>query len=236
MQSINLLTHQWAEKKVFSRYYPETTSTNDVAKEEFPGLGMTEAVYLTDHQSQGRGRGSNSWQNMAGGEILLSTWCFKVNHTVQHIFTPLLGLAVYNALKKLKPSLPLRLKAPNDIYLNDGKLCGLLVEATTKGSETFLFVGLGINVFASPNVDIMTSHLNQEVEINMNNWFEFCDQISRSFKLAVEDSQKDHLTDKQCELLLDALNQRLPEDEQFIKVHPNCDLETKNKKISWLNL
>ena len=236
MQSINLLTHQWAEKKVFSRFYPEVTSTNDVAKNEFPTLGLGEAIYLADHQSQGKGRGTHSWHNMSGGDILLSTWCFHMRHTVQHVLTPLLGLSVYTALKKMKPSLPIRLKAPNDIYLNDGKLCGLLVEAITQGSDTFLFIGLGLNVFAAPNIDILTSHLSQEVEINMNNWFEFCDQLLRSFKNAAEQSQKDHLSEKNCDLLLEALNQRLPKEEQYIKVHPNCDLETSSQRISWLNL
>ena len=237
MQSINLLTHQWGENHLnFSRFFTEVTSTNDVAKEEFSELNTQNAIYLSDHQSKGRGRDGRSWQNMSGGEVLLSTWCFKANHTVQHILTPLLGLALYKSLLCLKDNLPLRLKAPNDIFLNDGKLCGLLVEASSKGHETLIYIGLGINVFGSPDVDIITSHLNEELDINMTNWFNFCDNFSRLAQKAIEDSQKDHLSEKQCQELLEALNFRLPESEKFTKVHPNCDLETTNNKISWMNL
>lgn len=237
MQSINSLTHQWGESSLnFSRFFTEVTSTNDIAKNEFAALNTASALYLSDHQTQGRGRDGRSWQNLSGGEVLLSTWCFKTNHTIQHILTPLLGLGLYNSLLTLNPNLPIRLKAPNDIFLNDGKLCGLLVEASSKGSETLIYIGLGINVFASPDVDIMTSHLSEELDIDMNNWFQFCDHFFRNTQLAIESSRNDQLSQKQCDQLLIALNYRLPEDKKYTKVHPNCDLETATNKISWTNL
>lgn len=237
MQSINLLTHQWAENKFsISRYLPETTSTNDVAKEEFISLATDEALYLTDHQTQGRGRGERSWQNMSQGEVLLSTWCFKVPHGVHYILTPLLGLSLYNSLKKLKSSLPLKLKAPNDLFLNDGKLCGLLVEVTSLGEDTFVSIGLGMNVFAAPEIDIMTSHLSEEVSIDTQNWFTFCEEFYRQAKNSIKESQNESLSDRHCELLKEALNQRVYGDDKVIKVHPNCDIETVSGITSWMNL
>ena len=97
--SINLATHKWAEiKKLPSFYFPEITSTNDVAKQEFENSGKDFALYLADHQSQGRGRGANSWENLSGGEVLLSTWCFRLDASPQPVLTPLLGLALYESL------------------------------------------------------------------------------------------------------------------------------------------
>ncbi|MCJ8276676.1 MAG: hypothetical protein HRT44_08055 [Bdellovibrionales bacterium] len=237
MQSINLLTHQWAENKFpMSRYLPETTSTNDIAKEEFLSLSIDEALYLTDHQTQGRGRGKRSWQNMSQGEVLLSTWCFKVKHSVHYILTPLLGLSLYNSLKRIKKNLPLKLKAPNDIFLNDGKLSGLLVEVTSQGDDTFISVGLGINVFAAPEIDIMTSHLSEEVTIDTQSWFSFCDEFYRLAKNSIKESQQEHLSETQCEQIMEALNQRVYGDDKVLRVHPNCDIETSQGLTSWMNL
>ena len=110
--SINHLTHEWAQKNSLKSYfYPEISSTNDVAKLEFAKSKQDFAIYLADKQTRGRGRNQNTWSNMSNGEVLLSTWCFRSNANPQPTLTPLLGLALYESLYIFDSALPLRLKA-----------------------------------------------------------------------------------------------------------------------------
>lgn len=235
--SINLKTHQWAEEKqLTSFYFPEITSTNDVAKKEFASTGKEFALYVADHQTDGRGRGSNTWQNMSGGETLLSTWCFRLDTGPQPILTPLLGLALYESLYVFDSSLPLRLKAPNDLYLGDGKLSGLLVEVEQKGNESLIFVGLGLNATAAPKVDLPTSCLKDKAPGFEAQWPEFCKFLYNQFLIAIEKGVESEINSDDCEDLLEALNAGLPDDQQYTKVSPRCDLHTASGVTAWSDL
>lgn len=235
--SINLATHKWAEiKNLKSFYYPEVTSTNDVAKSEFQSTGENFALYLTDHQTQGRGRGDNSWENLSNGEVLLSTWCFRLDTPPQPILTPLLGLAVYESLYVFDSSLPIHLKAPNDLYLNNGKLAGLLVEVVQQGNESLVFVGLGMNVTDAPQVDLPTSCLEDTVTDFRAQWPEFCKFLYNQFLMAMDSGSQKELGEDECEDLLEALNAGLPESQHYTKVSPNCDLHGPSGVTPWTSL
>lgn len=238
MMSINQLTHEWAKQVGLTSYfYPEITSTNDVAKKEFIGSGLSQAVYLADHQTAGRGRNQNNWQNMAGGEILLSSWCFRTQTSPQPIFTPLVGLAVYKALKSLNPEFKLRLKAPNDIILEGSKLAGILVEVTQQGPDFFICVGLGLNVFDAPQVDVPTTFLKKAgTTFNEKIWNHFCDELLEGLEKALRLGQDKELDDNERLQLLTALNAELPPEEQYQKISPQCDLYTATGIISWMDL
>lgn len=235
--SINSSTHQWAQSQNLSCFYfPEITSTNDVAKIEFPKQRTEFALYLADDQRQGRGRNQNTWQNLAAGEILLSTWCFKTQKAPQPILTPLLGLALYQSLKHIDNNLPLRLKAPNDLYLNNGKLSGLLVEVSQVGTDFFIYIGLGLNVFNSPQANLKTAHLSQHINVDTSIWDQFCHKLQPAFKQAVNKGEASELSSQDQFDLLNALNANLPQPEQYTKISPNCDLYTATGVISWMDL
>lgn len=235
--SINLKTHQWAESKnLKSFYYPEVSSTNEVAKKEFAALDVDFALYVADHQSEGKGRGQNTWSNLSDGEVLLSTWCFRINANLQPVLTPMLGLAVYESLFVFDSSLPLRLKAPNDIYLEDGKLSGLLVEISQKGPESLVYVGLGLNALAAPQVDMETSSLQTFAPGFDQQWDDFCKYLYNQFLMALNKGTNTEISADDREDLLEALNAGLPESEQYLEVSPRCDLKTGNGVIAWTDL
>lgn len=237
MSSINLMTHEWANERSFSsHYFPEISSTNEVAKLQFPNLGKNFAVYLTDHQSEGRGRDGTHWDNLGHGETLLSTWCFRSKLSPQPILTPLLGLSLYNAVRFLKSGLPLRLKPPNDLVLAKGKLSGILVEVIQQGRDCFLFVGLGMNVFASPQVDQPTSSLSDFVSVSTENWKAFCDQLHTGFQQALIDGVVTELQKENQTMLLNAINAGLGDSEKYLKINAKGDLFKGSEVISWMDL
>ena len=50
---------------------------------------------------------------------------------------------------------------PNDILINNSKVCGILQELVLKNDFKFIIIGIGINLFKSPNIpDYKTSYLN----------------------------------------------------------------------------
>lgn len=94
---------------------------------------------LADIQTSGRGRYGRRWESPEGG--LWMTGIFP-KRDERDGFKFMFGSAVvvYNELKSL--GIEARIKFPNDIYVGDKKICGILVEER----EGFLAVGIGLNV------------------------------------------------------------------------------------------
>jgi BirA family transcriptional regulator, biotin operon repressor / biotin---[acetyl-CoA-carboxylase] ligase len=128
---------------------PITTSTNDDVK-EIALKGVHSILICSEKQTQGRGQQRREWLSPQGN-IYLST--------LLNVQTPLDGrLSLEIALNILQiPSfkdLNLQIKWPNDLYQNNKKLGGILIEPI---SPTQAVVGVGINIFPIP-----TTHLDQE--------------------------------------------------------------------------
>lgn len=147
---------QWAEKSnVRVEYYKEATSTNDLAKQmDYERFDLV--LFATENQTKGRGRGSNTWTNPEKGSSLLSSWSFGMDKAPQPTMTLLLGLGVYRALQQVFGFKNLRLKEPNDIYLGNKKVGGILVEVLSQGNQHRLIIGIGLNVFKKPELEIAT--------------------------------------------------------------------------------
>jgi BirA family transcriptional regulator, biotin operon repressor / biotin---[acetyl-CoA-carboxylase] ligase len=125
------------------RHYRRVDSTNERAKE----LAMSGApgglVVTADEQSAGRGRRGNAWFAPPGSCLLYSA--------LVHPFTaddsPLLPLAVPLAVCEAAEAVaPVRcqLKWPNDVWIDERKVSGVLVEA--RPDEGWAVVGVGLNV------------------------------------------------------------------------------------------
>ncbi|MCB1078308.1 MAG: biotin--[acetyl-CoA-carboxylase] ligase [Verrucomicrobiae bacterium] len=139
--------------RVAGRFDPkvvaETRSTNDDAIQL--GLeGATEGtVVFAEHQTSGRGRRGDAWVSPPGTNLLLTLLLRPETPVTTWTRIPhLAGLAVCRALKSAFPSLPpAKLKWPNDVYLDDRKLAGILVESRSLGGRPpFAVLGIGLNV------------------------------------------------------------------------------------------
>lgn len=204
-QSINQWTHDWALKnKLNSVFKKELTSTNAEAK---LSKDTSFQLFLADQQSQGRGRGQNRWDQNTPGHCLLSTWCFTAT-SPQPVFAARVGLALYQALLVTWPQGNFSLKAPNDVYLNDGKLAGLLIELSQIESQRCRFyIGLGLNVFSSPTInDQKTSSLKETKTLELVDWELFCQNLYNSLVKIQNSSERNQLTSQECQDLVTALN------------------------------
>lgn len=180
---IGVITASWAEMHNISCDYTlSTESTNDLAKEDaFNGLDPIQ-LYVTDEQTKGRGRGQNTWTAPPLGSGLLSTWSFQSTVAPSPYITSLIGLGLFNAARSTWPFINWNLKAPNDLYIDDKKIAGLLVETVTQGDQHRIIVGLGLNVFDHPKLPIATD-LFTEMSKNKfpgvmgTDWIKFLDRL-----------------------------------------------------------
>ncbi len=131
------------------QWHEEVTSTNDLAREAGQRGEPGFLAIFTDAQTAGRGQRSNRWLTPKGQDLMVSVLLrpeVKLEHWPRA--TTLAALAVCHAIEATLPLQP-RIKWPNDIYLGERKVAGLLAETASGPQGAFLVLGIGVNVNAS---------------------------------------------------------------------------------------
>ena len=130
-------------------YVPECHSTNTLASELSQHISTTEGtVVITDNQTMGRGQRGNWWlsdphKNLTFSLILKPTFLKPID---QFNLTIAISLALRDFLTHRVQGV-IKIKWPNDILVNDKKVCGLLIENTLSGEMIQCsVVGIGLNV------------------------------------------------------------------------------------------
>lgn len=119
----------------------EIDSTSDFLKRKDDKRDYDLAIAET--QTHGRGRRGNNWVSQKG--MALFSFLLKVEENIsieEYSKLPLVtGIAVLKGLKRIE-NLDFKFKWTNDIYLDDKKICGILVEKI----QDFFVIGIGINI------------------------------------------------------------------------------------------
>lgn len=129
----------------------ELDSTNDraielVRRNETP----TPALIVAEHQTAGRGQRGRSW--FSGDGSLTFSWIAPRLERSEFgsLPTGLLplatALAIVDGIETVALLTGIQIKWPNDLIVAERKLCGVLIESVSVGSEQFVVVGIGINV------------------------------------------------------------------------------------------
>lgn len=135
-------------------FIDETHSTSSLLHETYDDSLPHLFTIRTDFQTAGRGQAGNSWESEKGKNLLFSTLLRypEVEAANQWRLSMLVAVAVREAIASILSPLAFRLslitiKWPNDIYYNDQKLVGILIENTLSGSHiAYTIAGVGINV------------------------------------------------------------------------------------------
>lgn len=126
----------------------ETASTNTYLQEMAANTECFEGlVAVTKNQLQGKGQRGNVWESEAGKNLTFSV-LLKPSVLVEEQFiisqTISLGIADFLNQKGVKN---VSIKWPNDIYINQQKVAGILIENTLKANRIGnCIVGIGLNV------------------------------------------------------------------------------------------
>ncbi|MFX1300003.1 MAG: biotin--[acetyl-CoA-carboxylase] ligase [Promethearchaeota archaeon] len=139
-------------------HFPELSSTNAYLKEK-GAIGEREGlVVLADKQTSGRGRFERSWHSPPGGlyfSILLRP--MTISAAEAPLITLTAGVAVAKVLKTAL-GVQAKLKWPNDVLVENRKVCGILSESTLIG-EGIEYVVLGVGINANTPLKEMPSDL-----------------------------------------------------------------------------
>jgi BirA family biotin operon repressor/biotin-[acetyl-CoA-carboxylase] ligase len=124
----------------------EVGSTNTYIRENIASLHAPAFVY-TDIQSAGRGQRGNTWEAEPYANLLFSLlWCPRaLPANKQFSLSEAVALSIVDALALL--GVTAMVKWPNDIYVADRKICGILIENSVMGSDLrSSVIGAGINL------------------------------------------------------------------------------------------
>ncbi len=130
------------------RHFARTDSTNTRARELVEAGAPHGTVVTAGEQSEGRGRQGRVWTAPAGKGLLYSAILRPLDE--RHLLLPLaVPLAVCEAAESLRPDASCRIKWPNDVWLEERKLAGILIEA--RPQDGWGVIGVGLNLSVAPD-------------------------------------------------------------------------------------
>ncbi|WP_413536429.1 bifunctional biotin--[acetyl-CoA-carboxylase] ligase/biotin operon repressor BirA [Rahnella inusitata] len=150
---------------------PVIDSTNQYLLDRIGELSSGDAC-VAEYQQAGRGRRGRKWFSPFGSNLYLSMyWKLDQGPAAAMGLSLVIGIVMAEVLQRLGAE-DVRVKWPNDLYLKDRKLAGILVELTGKtGDAAQLVIGAGINLrMREPEADtINQGWINlQEAGVNID--------------------------------------------------------------------
>jgi BirA family biotin operon repressor/biotin-[acetyl-CoA-carboxylase] ligase len=130
-------------------YLKNLPSTNTYAADLLKEGDLPEGTIIyTNFQSAGKGYSSNKWESEDGKNLLISIILFPsfIRPEAQFHISMAISLGICDFLVRYIPDCTV--KWPNDIYVNNDKIAGLLIESSIRGDQiesTIAGIGLNIN-------------------------------------------------------------------------------------------
>jgi BirA family biotin operon repressor/biotin-[acetyl-CoA-carboxylase] ligase len=127
----------------------EVGSTNNYANRLIMSKAAEEGtVVMTHFQGNGRGQASNRWESEKGKNLLMSIILFPgfLPAANQFLLSKVAGLSILEFLQREVKDVTI--KWPNDIYVGNKKIAGILIENSIKGnflSSSVIGIGLNLN-------------------------------------------------------------------------------------------
>ena len=157
----------WPANKLLIKRLSSVNSTNETAinliknKEYFNWI-------IADQQIDGRGRRGNTWSSPIGG-LYATTFIGDAKLDYSHVsqLSILSAVVAAKTIEDVVGKNKIQLKWPNDVFLDEKKLCGVLLESVFIEDKFYLIFGFGINVrYTHDRNEAFFSYL-QEVQKNV---------------------------------------------------------------------
>ncbi|HEV7703438.1 MAG TPA: biotin--[acetyl-CoA-carboxylase] ligase [Gemmatimonadaceae bacterium] len=125
--------------------FDAVTSTLDVAHPLARDGAPEGTLILSERQTAGRGRSGRAWASEEGAGIWLTLIARPADDAALEVLSLRVGLGAARALEAFT-DFEVRVKWPNDLMLDDGKLGGILIESRWREERVdWVAIGIGIN-------------------------------------------------------------------------------------------
>jgi BirA family biotin operon repressor/biotin-[acetyl-CoA-carboxylase] ligase len=121
---------------------------------------LCKTAVLAAMQTNGKGRQGRTWVSVKGNILLSLYWPFKGNLEKLYGLSIVVGIAIARVLKANGLS-DIQLKWPNDIYWQERKMGGILIETKQNNNGVIdTIIGIGLNIVDMQNY---ASEINQKI-------------------------------------------------------------------------
>ena len=134
---------------LFYSHFEQLDSTNAYLQREQSEHDIRNWVVSANEQTAGKGMGNNGWESEAGKNLTFSMALDVVFLSAerQFLLSEAVALGLIDALDALLSAEKLYIKWPNDIYYENRKLAGILINSTIKANMMDVsIIGIGLNV------------------------------------------------------------------------------------------
>ena len=133
--------------------FKNVTSTNDIAISLIKEKQKKAGCVYADTQTKGRGTHGRTWVSDKGNLFGSIFFPLKNNYPPFNEFSIINPIIISGVIKHFCEKKNIKLKFPNDIFVNRRKICGILQELITINSKKFLIIGIGINIVSNPKIN-----------------------------------------------------------------------------------
>ena len=105
------------------------------------------SLIVADNQTNGRGQGGNTWESEPGCNLTFTMVLYPtfIKGAAQFLLSKMISLAVCDFVSKY--AAPVSVKWPNDVYVGEKKIAGILIENFIEGAYlTKTIAGIGVNI------------------------------------------------------------------------------------------
>lgn len=226
------------EKNLGIKWYDTLDSTNSQAARELD-TAPEGSVWIADFQTAGRGQRGNKWESGKGENLTFSILLRPefLHPQKQFLISQICALGVSRYLND--KGLPAKIKWPNDIYIGNKKICGMLIENSLRSDKLAVSIaGIGLNLnqtrFASdaPNpTSMMLEFSSRQIEHapQFNRREELAGLLG--YILTAYDELKDGFEEELDREYTENLY-RLGEFHKFIETDPNAPADMPVEKMA----
>ncbi len=205
-------------------YHDRLDSTSDEAKRLIESnFDMDRNIIIANQQDNGHGRYGRRWQSPIGN--LYASLIIKLddNHKDPQLYSFVAALAVGTCLQDmLDKKYNIAYKWPNDILVSGKKICGILLQLLkSKDLNSYLIIGIGLNINTTPLIDGIKVISIKDCEIQDVNINIVVDKIVANFDKIEKIWQKDGFSHIRKIWL-----------EKAYKIENKIDVNIGNRKIS----
>ena len=129
--------------------FSNVKSTNDEAIKKIKSKKILAGIVYSYSQTKGRGMIGKKWISFNGNLFITIFFELKKNMPNFKEFSTLNPLILKKLLSKYT-NLNIKIKKPNDLLINNRKVCGILQETLKIEKKLFLIIGVGVNTIIAP--------------------------------------------------------------------------------------